>query len=77
MIRSRVRRALLLLAVIGLSPSLGAAVQAPPSLAPTDWDAQVKLKEAVDHNPDPRIVEIDIVARVADVEIAPGKRVKA
>ena len=82
MIRSQVRRALLLFAVIGLSPSLGAAVQAPPaiaapSLAPADWDAQVKLKEAVDHNPDPRIVEIDIVARVADVDIAPGKRVKA
>ncbi len=49
----------------------------PESLAPPDWDAQVKLAEAVDRNPDPKIVEIDLTARTAEVEVAPGKRVKA
>ncbi len=44
---------------------------------PAGWDAGLKLPEIVDRNPDPRIVEIDLVARLADVEVAPGTRVKA
>ena len=37
----------------------------------------VRLREAVDHNPDPGIVEVHLDARVARVEIAPGVAVDA
>ena len=50
---------------------------APVSLEPAGWDSGLKLAEAVDHNPDPTIVEVDITARIADVEVAPGKHVRA
>ena len=53
------------------------AALAPPSLAPSGWDAGLALAEARDRNPDPSIVEIDLTARVADVEVAPGKVVHA
>jgi FtsP/CotA-like multicopper oxidase with cupredoxin domain len=51
--------------------------QTGPSLAPDGWDAGIKLAEAADRNPDPKIVEIDLTAKLADVEIAPGRRVHA
>ena len=35
------------------------------------------LREAVDRNPDPAIVEIDLAARLAEVEVEPGLKVKA
>jgi len=47
------------------------------TLQPAGWDKDVRLAEAVDRNPDPRIVEIDLDARIAPVEIAPGIRVDA
>ncbi len=47
------------------------------SLAPPGWDDGVKLSEPADLNPDPRIVEVNLAARQADVEIAPGRRVHA
>jgi len=49
---------------------------AQPSFAPSGWDAALKLPEAVDRNPDPTIVEVDLVAREAEIEVA-GKTVKA
>ena len=42
-----------------------------------DGIAGLKLVEARDKNPDPKIVEIDLTARVAEVEVAPGKTVQA
>jgi FtsP/CotA-like multicopper oxidase with cupredoxin domain len=54
-----------------------AAGQAPASFAPAGWDAGLKLVEPVDRNPDPKVVEIDLTARLAEVEIEPGKRVQA
>lgn len=47
------------------------------SLAPSPWTADMRLPEAEDINPDPRIVEINITAKFATVEVAPGKRVNA
>ena len=47
------------------------------AVAPPDWDSELRLVEAVDTNPDPRVVEIDLTARLADVEVAPGRRVHA
>ena len=56
----------------GLAPARAAA-----SFAPANWDAGLKLAEARDTNPDPKIVEIDLTARIAEVEVAPGQRVRA
>jgi FtsP/CotA-like multicopper oxidase with cupredoxin domain len=66
-------------AVIGAAIVAGAApaVAAPASYAPPGWDQGVALAEARDRNPDPRVVEIDLTARIADVEVAPGKTVRA
>jgi FtsP/CotA-like multicopper oxidase with cupredoxin domain len=47
------------------------------SFAPTGWADGLKLGEVADRNPDPTIVEIDLVAKLADVEVAPGKVVHA
>ncbi len=60
--------------LIVVAAARGAAAQPSRSYAPSGWDADVKLREAVDRNPDPRIVEIDITAKLADVEVAPGQR---
>jgi FtsP/CotA-like multicopper oxidase with cupredoxin domain len=49
----------------------------PPTLQPAGWDLDLKLAEARDLNPDPRVVEVSLDAVVADVEIAPGHIVKA
>ena len=58
---------------------LACAASAPAQTAiqPANWKAGVQLAEAVDRNPDPKIVEIDLDARVADVEISPGQHVQA
>jgi FtsP/CotA-like multicopper oxidase with cupredoxin domain len=56
------------------SPSLASSA---PSLQPPGWDRDLKLREAVDLNPDPRIVEINLAARIAPVEVAPGVRADA
>ena len=47
------------------------------ALQPAGWNDGLKQTEAVDLNPDPNIVEINLEARVATVEIAPGQRVEA
>jgi FtsP/CotA-like multicopper oxidase with cupredoxin domain len=47
------------------------------SLAPIAWDHDLRLPEAHDNNPDPKIVEVDVTARVADVTVGPGKTVRA
>ncbi|MDH4065500.1 MAG: multicopper oxidase family protein [Acidobacteriota bacterium] len=59
-----------------VAPSVGAA-QPRPSQAPVGWSAGLALHEPVDQNPDPDIVEIAMVARVANVDVAPGLRVRA
>jgi FtsP/CotA-like multicopper oxidase with cupredoxin domain len=44
---------------------------------PDGWDRDVGLKPAPDLNPDPDILEVNIEAKIADVEIKPGTVVKA
>jgi FtsP/CotA-like multicopper oxidase with cupredoxin domain len=70
------RSAPLLTALLVASP-LAAAGQPAPGLAPAGWDAGIALREAEDRNPDPRVVEVDITAKIAEVEVAPGQRVRA
>jgi len=63
----------ILLALCLVAPTVAAA----QSLAPAGWDAGLKLTEPPDLNPDPKVVEINLTARLAEVEVAPGKRVQA
>jgi FtsP/CotA-like multicopper oxidase with cupredoxin domain len=46
-------------------------------LQPEGWAAGLELAAAPDINPDPRIVEINLDARIAAVEIAPGQTVES
>jgi FtsP/CotA-like multicopper oxidase with cupredoxin domain len=46
------------------------------SFAPSGWANGVALREPIDRNPDPTIVEIDLTAKLADVQID-GKTVHA
>ena len=60
-----------------LTCALFAANATAQSLAPAGWAADLKLNELADVNPDPKIVEVTMTAKLADVEVAPGKRVRA
>src|SRR5215475_8143598 len=70
-------RLLRAVALVFLVASSGTASEAPPSLQPQGWDRDLKLREAVDLNPDPHVVEINLDARIAPVEVAPGVRADA
>jgi FtsP/CotA-like multicopper oxidase with cupredoxin domain len=63
--------------LIFLLHALGAGAVGQASLAPPGWADDVRLKEAHDINPDPRIVEINLNAKVARVEISAGVTVEA
>lgn len=67
------------IAVLALLLSVLGASQAPAqtTLQPGGWDANLKLPEAADINSDPHIVEIDLDARVAQVDIGAGQHVEA
>jgi FtsP/CotA-like multicopper oxidase with cupredoxin domain len=67
-------RTIIFFFILVLSNSVFADAQ---SLQPADWDAELKLVEADDVNPDPKIVEIRLEARVASLEIVPGVRTNA
>ena len=56
---------------------LAAGAAAARSLQPEGQDAGFDLAGTVDTNPDPRVVEINLEARIAPVEIAPGLTVEA
>ena len=59
----------------------GAAVPAAPG-APSEppaapWDTALALPTVADLNPDPHILEVNLAAEVARVEVAPGRTVEA
>ncbi|HWI17670.1 MAG TPA: multicopper oxidase family protein [Vicinamibacterales bacterium] len=59
-------------AVCLLCPALSSA----QSFAPAHWADEIRLREPADRNPDPKIVEIELTAKLADVQID-GKTVRA
>ncbi len=59
------------------SAAIALSARTTASLEPAGWDSGLTLVEARDKNPDPKIVEVDLTARVADVAVAPGKVVHA
>jgi FtsP/CotA-like multicopper oxidase with cupredoxin domain len=44
---------------------------------PLGWDAEIRLPVAIDLNPDPRVLEINLEAREGDLELIPGKLTRA
>src|SRR5204863_3610192 len=56
----------ILLSVMWICPGHAGPI---PSVQPEGWDANLKIPEAQDLNSDPKIVEINLEARVANVEI--------
>src|SRR5688500_10744727 len=76
----RYARTALACALLSLPLAWNAAASTPDIAAspqPPGWDAGMRLPELKDLNADPRIVEVNLEARVAPVEIAPGVRVEA
>jgi FtsP/CotA-like multicopper oxidase with cupredoxin domain len=71
--RARFHRGVLLAGLIVLAAANGAATQ---GVQPAGWDAKVKLPEAPDRNPDKRIVEVDLEARIANVAIGDDRTVE-
>lgn len=74
-------RPVVLLAVsVALGMSLidgrGAAAQT-ADVPVRGWQGSARLHDVTDRNPDPRVLEIDLEARIADIEIADGVRVPA
>jgi FtsP/CotA-like multicopper oxidase with cupredoxin domain len=51
--------------------------EAKPLGQPEGWNDQIRLREPVDLNPDPNVLEINLEARVQDLEILPGTRTPA
>lgn len=73
---STLRRWLAAPCLLGLVALPGTAA-AQKSLQPAGWDANLKLAEVADTNPDPKVVEVNIEAKLAKVELEPGKVVEA
>ena len=44
-----------------------------PAEPPAAWDSDIALRQPVDRDPNPNVLEIDMRAYVADVEVLPGK----
>jgi FtsP/CotA-like multicopper oxidase with cupredoxin domain len=55
---------------------LGCGSADPPG-QPEGWDAEVAMRPAIDLDPDPHVLETNIVARVAGVEIVAGQTTTA
>ncbi|MGC4081887.1 MAG: multicopper oxidase family protein [Vicinamibacterales bacterium] len=60
-----------LVMLVQLTPAAAQSIQ------PAQWNADVKLVESIDANPDPRIVEVALDAREADISVTLGERVRA
>jgi FtsP/CotA-like multicopper oxidase with cupredoxin domain len=70
-------RKFLPLSMLALSFTVAATSPVYPAQQPDGWDSQIKLKEAVDINPDPNIVEIRLEARVARTRISETREIEA
>jgi len=54
----------------------GPPLPPPPPPPPAGWDDGIRLRPAVDRDPAPDVVEVDLEARLATVEIQPGTSVE-
>src|SRR4051795_2554944 len=65
------------IAVVSLLCTFPVATAGQSTLQPEGWDAQLRPPQAIDKNPDPHIVEVDLEASIARVQYAPGQYVDA
>jgi FtsP/CotA-like multicopper oxidase with cupredoxin domain len=65
------------IAAVALLCAMPVSADPHDTLQPEGWDRAIALAPAQDLNPDPHVVEVNIDARVAPIEIAPGQRVDA
>ncbi len=63
--------------LVVLSLTLKAQPQNKDSLQPSNWDTHIRMAKAQDLNSDPNILEIELNARVATVEIEENFKVEA
>ena len=70
-------RILTLVSALALSFSVAAGAPTSPITHPDGWDSQIKLREAVDLNPAPNVVEITLEARVARTRLSDKQEVEA
>jgi FtsP/CotA-like multicopper oxidase with cupredoxin domain len=56
-----------------LAVSAGACSSSEPPREPPDFTADVPLTKAVDLDPDPHVLEVDLTARESTLEVIPGK----
>ncbi len=76
--RRSIQLGLFTLVTIGLlTATVAPSARSAASIDAAQHGSSLALAEARDRNPDPKIVEIDLNARVADVEVAPRKIVHA
>src|SRR5581483_11357333 len=61
-------------AVLGAIVLVAAAHSQAQSLQPAGWSDSIALAQAPDLNPDPHVVEVNLEARVASLEIVKGVR---
>src|SRR3569832_2263190 len=74
--RVRLHSILVLILFCFVCSSTSARSVAASATQPANWDGGLKLPEAPDTNADPRIVEVNLDARIADVEVG-GHHVQA
>ena len=60
-------------ALLSLACSAPQSTSAGGSSQPLGWDAELRLPEARDDNPDPHIFETTLTAKVVNLELIPGK----
>ena len=76
-IATRRSHQLVVLVVFVLGVLTATAALAAEHVQPVGWDAGMALTTVADLNADPHVVEVNLVAREADVEIGRGERVHA
>lgn len=60
------------IAAADVLPQLSAADVAQPA----GWDDELRMQEAQDLNPDPRVLEIELEAKITELEILPGTKTR-
>jgi len=75
MVLRRFMRVIAALLTLALALALAPGVRAQTALEvgqPEGWDSALVIPEAIDINPDPAIVEIELEAKLAEIEFIPG-----
>lgn len=64
------------LAWASLAPAAEPMLRAQDVSQPEGWDCELALPQPADLNPDPRILEISLEARIVELELTPGRKTR-